>query len=234
MSRRDWIVHVKKLTFIPMLMYTIHDATITPAAPDAAALPGPVQMMIQDNDTIQDMRGIVARIAEQAGQKIPEAVEPAAPVQEDSAHPQENNKGEKEPASPEHDDMGEPTERLTKSEEERRRESPERDLELQKARKADLDGLLGRQETESAQRATDMDKMEANLVKRSAGSPQAKMFLEDFRELRELGDQKMEADHAAEVKELDEGWKQKLEEFEERPLIVPTVPERDRDDDDDR
>jgi hypothetical protein len=236
MSRRDWIVHVKTLTFIPMLMYTIHDVTITPAAPDSAALSGHVQMMIQDNGTMQDMRSIPARIAEQAGPETPESAKPVAPAQEDSAHPQENNKDKKEPASPEHDDMGDPTELLTKGEEERRRESGAQAAALGRARNEELDALLDKQQAKQDDRAEKMAKAREVVEKRYADAPESvqKENLKKFDQMKEDDAKKLSDEHEAEREQFRAEWEQKIQRYEKVPLIEPTIPERDRDDDDDR
>lgn len=138
--------------------------------------------------------------------------------------------GEEDPAKKALDQVLEGAEKLAEKvaePEDKPRQSPEANLELQKARTSELEMLEKAQEDErkawTAQKAGQI-----TLLNETYGdSPEGKKYLKEFSGLAQEIEKEMGDRHDTQLRQHEERWEQKFQQYAEQPLIVPTDPGRD-------
>src|ERR1017187_4845456 len=168
----------------------------------------------------------------QGRQKLAEevATNPSPESRDDAPQPQGNEEPPKEALHDILDAVDEFAEKLTETEKDRRSEEPQAILELLQARQADLDALLESQKRDDAEKHAENAEFRKELAERHVGSPDQEKYLQKFDDVVEPEQKDRDGKYAAEVRGLDEQWQQKFKEFDKQPLAIPTVPDRDRDD----
>jgi len=130
-------------------------------------------------------------------------------------------------------DLADLADSLTETKEDRRRRSlDELTRELVSDRQEELEGLLATQKAERDERSDTMTEQRKELKEKYADSPAQEEHLKKFDQMRKDDAKDMADDHANQVLQFDEQWQQKFEQLEANPLIMPTNPERNRDDGD--
>jgi hypothetical protein len=233
----DWIVWIKKITMGVVLISTINNFEVkTAVLMEYSHVMEYSQESRRDDIPIQELRAAAAS-AELAGQEQVHGPEYLYEAQQ----PQTLDQVQEEANSPDHElehldheleHLAEVTKSLTETEEDKRREDPQAILELLQGRQAALDGLLESQKRDDAEKHAENVGFREDLAERHAGSPDQEKYLNKFDDVVEADKADRDDKYAAQVRELDEQWQQKFKEFDEQPLTIPTVPDRDRDDED--
>jgi hypothetical protein len=228
----DWILYVQGLSFGAVLALIVQSYEVNTVVLENADLPGHSQDWVQNNNALRTLQS-AADLAREQARSAPEksVLVNAPPGGADEAQRLQGNEKrptERDTVEDKIEELAKIVEGATETEEERRRQSSEATQELLEARTAELAALLDKQKEERVSQTVQLDEQRSQLEKKYADSPKQEQHLKAFEEVAATADKEMKDRHNAQLKQFEDRWQQKFEQFQEQPLIMPI--DRDRDD----